>query len=431
MIVGCAATILFGLLPAWQASSVGAGDALKAGRGTARSGLMRWRNSLLVAEVAIALILTIGAGLLLQSFVRLTGVELGFQTDRVLTMVIQLPVVKYPAAVNRLSFFERLEERVNRLPGVQGVFSVSQIPLRGGWETGIETEDQPVAAGAKMQTVASKAVTPGFFSTVGLTLLSGRLLTPADRDGTLPVIVINERMAKDVWPGRDPIGRRLRRGPKGPWLTVVGVVRDARLGGPDQPLLPHMFIPAAQFGSYPVRLANFGVRTSGDPWALFAGIQAEVWAIDREQPIFQPMTFDDYVSQHVADRRFMATLLLVFAGVALALAVVGVYGVMAYSVSQRVPEIGVRVALGAMPGNIVSLFLKRAFGLTAIGLLLGLAGASALSKYLTSLLFEVAPTDAATFTMVAALVGAAALLACYLPARRAAKVDPMVALRYE
>ncbi len=431
MAVGCAATILFGLLPAWQSSNVAAGDALKGGRGTASFGLMRWRNTLLVAEVAIALILTVGAGLLLQSFMRLTGVDLAFQTDRILTMVVPLPRVRYPDAASRIRFFETLEERVARLPGVQEVFSTSQVPMGGGWETGIETEDQPVAAGAKMPSVSSKAVTPGFFRALGIPLLSGRLLTPADRDGALPVIVINEKMAKQLWPGRDSLGRRLRRGSKAPWLTVVGVVRDARLGGPDKELRPHMFIPAAQVGSYPVRLADFGVRTAGDPWTLFSAVQSEVWGLDREQPVYQPITFSEAVSQHVADRRFMASLLLAFAGVALALALVGVYGVMAYSVSQRAPEIGVRVALGASPGNIVTLFLRRALALTAVGVILGVGGAMALSKYLTSLLFEIKPTDGATFAIVAALVGAAALAACYLPAHRAARVDPMAALRYE
>ena len=433
MIVASAATILFGLLPALQASNVAAGDALKGGRGTPSLGVMRWRNSLLVAEVAIALVLTMGAGLLLESFVRLIGVDLGFQTDRVLTMVVPLPSTRYPNAAARVSFFDQLEERVAHLPGVQGVFSTSQIPMRGEWGTGVETEDNPLPDGGdvKMPSVSSKAVTPGFFQALEIPLVAGRLFTQADRDGTLPVIVINERMAQDLWPGRDPLGRRLRRGRKAPWLTVVGVVRDARLGGPDEDLKPHMFIPAAQVRSYPVRLANFGVRTSIDPWALLKTIQSEVRALDREQPIFQPMTLEQYRSTRVADRRFMASLLLIFAGVALALALVGVYGVVAYAVSQRVREIGVRAALGARPFNIVSLFLRRAAWLTALGVVLGLGGAMALTKYLTSLLFHVKPTDPVTFAAVAALVAATALAACYLPARRASRVDPMVALRYE
>jgi putative ABC transport system permease protein len=434
MIVSCSSTILFGLLPALQASNVAAGDALKSGQGTASFCVMRWRNSLLVAEVAIALVLTTGAGLLLESFVRLIRVNLSFQTDRILTMVVPLPRMRYPNAAARANFFDRLEERVSHLPGVQGVFSTSQIPMRGEWGTGVETEDNrwpESSAGAKMAVVSSKAVTPGFFQALEIPLLAGRLLTRGDQDGALSVIVINERMAKDLWPGRDPLGRRLRRGSKAPWLTVVGVVRDARLGGPEEDLKPHMFIPAAQVGSYPVTLANFGVRTSDDPWRLLKTIQSEVRALDREQPIFQPMTLKQYASKHVADRRFMASLLLVFAGVALSLALVGVYGVVAYSVSQRVPEIGVRVALGATPINIVALFLRRASALTALGVVLGLVGAMALSKYLTSLLFHVKPTDPATFAMVAVLVGAAALAACYLPARRASRVDPMVALRYE
>jgi predicted permease len=256
-------------------------------------------------------------------------------------------------------------------------------------------------------------------------------LTPADRNGSLPVAVVSEEFVRHYLPAEDPIGRRFRRGDGDPWINIVGVVSDIRRSGKDSILRPEVFFPAAQTASYPVRLSDFAFRASGNPKTLMTAVQQQVWAIDTDQPVTQVKTLEEVISQSVSERRFQTLLLGMFAALALILAMIGIYGVISYSVSQRIPEIGLRMALGAPRGGILSMVIGRAMLLVAIGIVAGGAGAYSLSQYLKSVLFEVKPGDPITYATIAMLLSIVALAASFLPARRAMRVDPMIALRYE
>src|SRR5215472_5991354 len=249
----------------------------------------RWRGILTAAEVALALVLLVGAGLFLKSFARIMGMDLGFQTERVLAMNVNLPETRYATADQRFAFFDQLEERVRRLPGVEAVAYANRLPMRGGWSTGMQIE----GLGDTSFSPDSQAVNPGYCETLGIPLMRGRLLTPADRKGQPYVAVVNLAFSRIYLEGQDPIGRRMRRGPKAPWFSIVGVVNDVRRAGKTKDIRPQIYLAAAQTDGYPVRLADFAVRTAGDPHALFQAIQQQVWSIDKDQPVTNVHTLDE------------------------------------------------------------------------------------------------------------------------------------------
>jgi putative ABC transport system permease protein len=420
--------IAFGIVPAWQASRTRPAESLKSSqRKTGGKSQVRWRSALTVAEVALSMILLVGAGLMLKDFVQVLGVDLGFQPDRVLAMSVPLPKLRYPTADDRLRFFQQLEERVRALPGVRSVAFANNFPLRGGWGTGIAVDD----GSPDTRDADSQAVSPGYFETLGIPLLRGRLLVAADQAGQPHVAAVNQAFARQFFPTADPIGRRLRRGSKGPWVTIIGVVNDIRRAGKTAEIKPQVYLPAAQTDIYPVFIADFAVRTAVDPHQLINAIQQQVWAIDKDQPVTAVRTMDEIIALSVAERRFQTLLLLLFAAVAVSLAMIGIFGVLSYSVSQRTSELGIRIALGAKPGSILALVMKQAGGLIAAGVVVGLAGAYALTRYLQSLLFNVKPSDWQTYAAAVLLLAAVSAAASLIPARRGSRVDPIVALRYE
>jgi predicted permease len=276
-----------------------------------------------------------------------------------------------------------------------------------------------------------QAVSTGYFETLGIQLMRGRKLTADDRGGHINVAVVNQTFARELLPNSDPLGHRFRRSVQAPWITIVGIVNDTRRGGKTTAVTPQAYLPAAQTDIYPVRLADFAVRTAGDPHHLTSEIQRQVSAIDKDLPVTNVRTMDEIVSTSVAERRFQTLLLTVFALVAVSLAVIGIFGVLSYAVSQRTAELGIRMAMGAQPKQIVTLVLRQASFLIIAGILLGLLGAFAATRYVQSLLFGVQPHDVSTYVLAAALLAGVALAAAFIPARRGARIDPMRALRYE
>jgi predicted permease len=420
--------VIFGLAPAWHASRARASESLQAaGRTTGRAAQAWWRAGLVVAEVGLSLMLLIGAGLLLKSFVTLMDMDLGFQPERVVAMNIRLPGLRYPSAEQRLSFFRQLEERVRALPGVQAVAFANRMPLRGGWggSTNVDTAPQQDVDTDK------QVVSPGYFETLGIPLLRGRVMTESDRDGQQPVSVVNEAFARQLLPGVNPIGRRLRLGPTSPWLTIVGVVNDVRRGGKEEQITAQVYIPAAQTELYPVRLADFAVRAVSDPRRLLNAIQAQVLELDMDQPVVNVRTMDELIDASAAQRRFETLLLLIFATVAVLVAIVGIFGVLSSVVRQRTSELGIRVALGASPRLIIALVLRQASLWIGVGLALGVAGALGLTRYLEALLFHVKRYDPWTYAAAIALLGVVAMTAALIPALKGSRADPVSALRQE
>jgi putative ABC transport system permease protein len=420
--------LAFGLAPAWRASRIAPSDSLKSSERKAGSrSLTRWRAALTVAEIALSLVLLIGAGLFLKSFTLIMGMDLGFRTERLLAMNINLPELHYRTAEQRLQFFQELERRVGALPGVQSIAFANRFPLRGGWSSGISID----GVGETNLSPDSQAVSTGYFETLAVSLVRGRRLTPADRLPGPHVAVVNQAFSRQYLDGGDPIGRRFRRGSNAPWVEIVGLVNDVRRGGKTKDIRPQVYLPAAQTDAYPVRLADFAVRTAGDPRLLVNAIQQQVWSLDKDLPVTGVRTMEEIISLSVSAQRFQMLLLTLFAGVAVALALIGIFGVLSYGVNQRMNELGIRVALGARPREILGLVLKQAGVLIAVGVVLGLAGALALTRLVASLLFHVQAYDWATYAAAVVMLALSGVAAALIPARRGARVDPIVALRYE
>jgi putative ABC transport system permease protein len=389
---------------------------------------MRWRNGLMVAEIAVSTILLVGAALMVKSLVSLTSVELGFRTDNVLALSVGLPVSRYKTQDDRLAFFEKLEVEIRRLPGVQQVGYANRFPLRGAWSSGFAIDG---FNDGKFVTANFQAVSPGYFDTLGLRLVRGRLLTPADIKTSEPVAVVSEAFSKRLLNGAEPLGVRFRRAPTFPWITVVGVIADLRRDGQKAAIEPEVYLAAGQTQLYPTRLADIAILTSGDPRPLANSLRDAVWAVDKDQPVANVRTLEESVSMAARESRFQATLVGLFALLALTLAVVGIHGVVSYAVSQRTPEIGVRMALGADRLTILRWLLSGTALLVGVGSVIGIAGAAWLSTYVRSLLFQVQPTDIGTYALSALLLSTVALGAAALAARKATLIDPVTALRSE
>jgi len=428
----------FGLFPALQASNIrgirgsNLNETLKdAGRGSTDDGRRRLiRGSLVVLEVALALVLLVGAGLLIKSFLRLRSVDPGFNPAGALTAQIPLSQRKYPEDSQRVAFYTQLIEKVAALPGVQAAGAAMVTPLSGNdFVLGFMIEGRPPYPAGGEPDTNYYSVTPGYFKAMGIPLLRGRLFTDRDTKDAPRVIIINETMAKRFFPGEDPIGKRLHV-TMGPVLyrEIVGIVGDVKHYSLDQEAKAQTYEPYAQ---QPFSGMTLVARTSGDPAGLSSAIRGEVLKIDKELPISNVKTLEQYLSTSIAQQRFSVLLLGIFAAVAMALACVGIYGVLSYSVTQRRREIGVRMALGAARRDVLRLVVGHAMLLTLIGVAIGLGAAFALTRVMSTLLFGVSATDPMTFGLIALLLIAVALLAALVPARRATKVDPMVALRCE
>ena len=423
--------LVFGLAPALAASKPDLHEMLKEGGRTSTGGIGRNRtlSLLVVSEAALALVLLIGAGLMIHSFLRLNSVNPGVNPENVLTMSIALPKTKYSTDDQVRLCYQKMLQRIEALPGVLSAGTTGALPVRARWGgTGITVEGRSEVQGINQDTVS-----PDYFRATGIPLLEGRYFTERDVAGAPAVTIINKALARRYWPGESPLGKRIEVASNKQWLSVVGVVGDVKRQGLEAETEPGYFTPHLQppAGRHLHSGWNLVVRTASDPMSLAAAVQREVWAVDKDQPVTNIQTLEQVISDSIAPLRFRTLLLGLFAVVALVLATVGIYGVMAYAVMQRTHEIGIRMALGAQLRDVLKLVIGQGMRLALIGIALGLLAASALTRLVKSLLFGVSATDPVTFVIVATLLAGMALLACWLPARRATKVDPMIALRCE
>jgi predicted permease len=444
------AALLFGLAPATQAAGLDIHQPLReGGRGlSASGGKHRFHRALVVAEVALAAVLVVSAGLLLRSFAGLLRIDPGFDPANLLSARVDLPRETYPDNARTTLFYDRLLERLRALPGVSAAAAASLPPLGGvAGDTTFEIEGAtgPGAAGAVAGDAAGAEphlyhwlVTPGYFQTAGIAVVRGRPIRATDGAAAPPAAVVNETLARRYWPRGDPIGRRIRLfwndTDRGPWIEIVGIARDVAFRRLDEPPQPELYLAEAQgraVADFPSTTMSLLVRSASRPLALAAAVRRAVREADPAVPVSRVQTLDELLARSVSRQRFDLALLGLFAALALALASVGIYGILAHAVRQRTHEIGIRQALGARPGDLFRLLVGEGLRLTLAGLALGLAAAAALTRFQQSLLFGVSPTDPLTFAGVAVLLCAVALAACSLPARRALAVDPMAALRVE
>jgi len=427
-------TLIFGLAPAWQASKPDLNEALKEeGRGASGNSGRRLRSLLVVAEVAVSVVLLVGAGLMIKSFIQLQSVKAGFDPHNLLTMEITLPPARYGQNQQQIAFFQQALERIKTLPGVQAAGAVQDLPFRFNEMSFPVTLEGPAAQPeAQRPKAVYRAVTDDYFRTLGIPLLEGRWFSAQDDQQSLPVVIINQAMARHFWPDQEPLGKRLRFGePADPVYTIVGVVGDIKHMGLDADEGAVMYQPHAQKRFAWLRWMTLVVRTSEEPSSLAAAVRSRIQETDPDQPVYNVATMEQLLTKSIAQPRFSMLLLGVFALLALNLTAIGVYGVVSYTVAQRTREIGIRMALGAQMRDVLRLVIGEGLKLVLIGVAIGLAGAGALSHVIKSLLFGVSATDPAIFAIISILLTGVALAACYLPARRAARVDPMAALRYE
>ena len=434
LVVSLLTGLIFGLVPSLQTSKPDLNHTLKeGGRGSTGAGSARVRNLLVVSEIALSLVLLVGAGLLIRSFMRLQQFDLGFNPDNLATMRIQLPGTKYrePAQVD--AFYKQLFERIQSVPGVQSVGAISAVFIDDTPNsTNFSIEGRPVPTGADSIEVPFDSVSSDYFRVMGIPLRMGREFDDRDVRGSMPVVIVNETFVKRFFPDEDPLGKRFVYGTLAPdnneWITIVGVVGDMRRTGFDRPVRPETFLPQSQ---NPSNALTVVARTAGEPANLSSTLRSEVWAIDRDQSVYDLKTMDQTLAEMSSQRRFNMLLLGVFAALALTLAAVGIYGVMSYSVAQRTHEIGIRMALGARGTDVLGMVVRRGMVLVTAGIGVGLIGAVALTRLMSSLLYGISATDPLTFVLIPIVLAVVALGACYVPARKATRVDPMIALRYE
>jgi len=424
--------LTFGLIPALRASRRDVTAALKeSGTRSATGGAGRLRTVLVVSEVAIAVVLLVGGGLVVRGFVRLMNVDPGFRPSNVLTLRVALPEAAYSTEDRRRAFVDEALPRIRALAGVERAAIVTSLPLAGGTGYGISIEGAPPRPG-RVPVADFAATSPGYFETLGIRLVRGRTFDARDgRPGTDPVAIVSEKLASLHWPNQDAIGKRFKLGDassRQPWMTVVGVVGDVRQWGLDAPVGEAMYVPHPQ---WPLRGFTVVVRTAGPPLALVNPVRRAIHDMDRHLPIADVFTMDRVVVRSLWQPRLFSWIFAVFGAVALVLAVVGVYGVVSYSVAQRTREIGIRVALGAGRGRIRTMVLNQGMRATFVGLGIGVACAVAVTRVMGALLYGMSPTDPVTFGLVTLVLAVTALAACLVPALRATKVDPIVALRCE
>jgi putative ABC transport system permease protein len=428
--------IIFGLVPALQAAKVDLNEALKAGssRVTSTGAL---RSSMIVFEVALSLVLLICAGLLIQTLFQIFRQYSMLEPEKILTMRTVLPREKYKEPTQRNNFYRQVLERVEHLPGVDAAGYATSVPLswKGGTSgflpEGIKSPIPGMAYDANHREVSAN-----YLQTMNIPLRAGRYFDGRDNEKSMPVVIINETMARQYWPGENALGRRLKIGdpdePGKQWKQIVGIVADVRQMGLDEPVKAEMYLPYQQVTDWPFFAPrDLAIRTSGDTSNLVGSVRQIIREVDPDQPVSNVATMAELLGTEASQRRMGMIMLVAFAALALLLASLGIYGVLAYFVTQHTSEIGVRLALGATTRNILFLVLRKGMGLTLLGVVIGLAAALAFTRLMSSLLFGVKAIDPLTFVTVPLLLAGVALLACYLPARRATKVDPLVALRYE
>jgi len=426
--------LLFGLAPAFAAARPDLSGMLKEGGREGAGGRHRILGVFVVSQVAIAMVLLVGAGLLIRSMGRLRAVDPGFRAESLLTLRLSLPEARYADPAQMNGFYDALLPRLAALPGAASAAAISNLPMGGDNASGsFQIEKRPVADGQPGPHGDSHYVSAGYFETMGIALAKGRLFDARDGAAGEPSIIVDQVLADRVFPGEDPIGHRINKTGEGTseapvWRTVVGVVGHVARYGLDGRVKEQYYIPAAQL---PQRNMFLVVRTAGDPEALASAARAAVRAVDVDMPVYKVMTMQQVIDDTLMGRRFTALLLAIFAGVALVLASVGLYGVIAYAVSQRRHEIGIRMALGAQVGDVVGMVVRQGMRLAAIGLLVGAVAALATTRFLATMLYGVGAADPATFVAIPAILALVALVASWLPARRAARIDPIVALRGE
>jgi putative ABC transport system permease protein len=424
--------LIFGLAPALQSSRLDLNEVLKeGGRNMSAGAGHRLRSAMVVTEIALAVVLLVGAGLMMKSLLRLLETDVGFKTDNLLTMTMVLPPAKFTEANQLVNFSDQIQERVRSLPGVTNAGTVDILPLNGGNTTRFYIDGDPVPPPGKEIEANMRFVSDTYFQTLGVPLIAGRMFDQRDTPDKPPVVLIGKTIADRLFAGRDPVGRRIRYNAiQADPIEIVGVVGDVKITGLDQAIKPVLYYPYRQNAG---PTANIVVRTNGDPAALSASVRNEIRNLEPDAAILNVNTMEQMIAQTPASfmRRFPALLISIFAAVALLLASIGIYGVVSYSVSQQTHYIGVRMALGASPSDILRMVLKQGLVLAVAGVVIGIVAALGLMRLLSTLLFEVSTSDVTTFATVAVTLFVIALVACYLPARRATKVDPLVALRYE
>jgi putative ABC transport system permease protein len=442
LMVAVGTGIFFGLAPIMHIRPAGLHDILKSstGRATSCASASRFRSALVGCEIALALILLIGSGLMVKAFWKLQEVESGFRPDHLLTMQLSLPSASYRTEAQAHEFWAALIARVDALPGVASAAIASGLPpIRQINANDTPVENRPLPANGFQPTVDYwNFVDPGYFRTIGASLVDGRFLNSGDGKGAPPAVVINLTMARALWPHESALGHRVRTDyPNGLWRTIVGVVADVKNGGLDKPTGTELYIPYQQTSTRPEVTNNFVgsasllIRTKVDPMSLANPVRSQIRALDPAIPIAGLRTMDEVLSSAVSRPRFLTLLMMLFSSLSLILAGLGIYGVMSYSVAQRTSEIGIRMALGAQPGHVLRLVGANGLRIAAAGTAAGALGAFALTRYLSGLLFGVSALDAETFLAMAVVIGMVTAMACYLPARRASRTAPTVALRYE
>jgi predicted permease len=432
--------IIFGVMPALRISRVSLNDTLKAGaaRGSVVAGGRKMRDVLVVLEFALAIVLFSGAGLMIRSFAALRGLDPGFSTDRITVFRAQLPRPRYADPVKRVQFFDDSLSRIESLPGVVSVGYVSWVPLTNfGGATGITVEGQtaPTSGESSIRNITNvREVSDQYLQAIGVTLKQGRWLDARDKVQAPPVALINETAAARYWPGKNPLGLRFKTGDaasKSPWITVVGIVGDMHQAGLEKAPRPEMYFTFSQQATLGYDPQYIVVKTVSNQTRIIQAVREQVSAVDKQQPLGAGFPLADLVDDELAPRRTQADILGAFAGLALLLAGLGIYAVISFAVAQRTQEIGIRMALGAQPANVVRMVLGEGARTMLIGIAIGLISALALARAMTHLLYGVAPSDPLTFVAVPMILAAVGLLACWIPARRATRVDPLVALRYE